>query len=126
MLRKRISYTHAPNTLSPARNNMITESTCTCNTQSVKEYDYKVCNGYLIQCQSDSGACPSESEYLCSSHELCPSNCSCDTVAKCVAEVVTCASVCKPQTAAYYYYAYGPSNASWGGGRSNSFTCLSN
>lgn len=126
MLRKRTSITHAQNVLHPAQNNMIKESTCTCNTQNVKEYDYKICEGYVIQCVSDNGGCPSELEDICSSHGLCPSNCSCDTVAKCIAEVVTCASVCKPQTAAYYYYAYGPSNTSWGGSRANIFTCLSN
>lgn len=116
MLRKRISRTHAPNVLSPAQNNMIKESTCTCNTQSVKEYDYRICRAYTIECIVDTSACISQSEDVCSSYELCPSNCSCNTVAKCVAEVVTCASVCKPQTAAYYYYSYDLTSLSWGGG----------
>lgn len=114
MLRKRISTHAGSRTLQPAMNNMIKESTCTCNTQGISEYDYKICTNDVVKCITDTNLCPDESVEICTSHEQCPSNCSCNTVAKCIAEVVTCPSVCKPQNAAYYYHAYNPGLSSWG------------
>lgn len=110
-LRKRIS-SHATNTVYvPAVNNMIKESTCTCNTQSVNEYDYQECSGEYCS----GHYCPSNSsESYCSSYDVCPSNCYCYSVEKCVGEVVTCSSVCKPQTPAYIYVPYNNSTSCWG------------